>query len=122
MNWVDGVVIIVLILFALEAIGRSFVAETLDFISFLLAGLLSFSYYNIIAKYLESKFPIPHGLSLIIGFILIWFLSETLFYLIVRFLTPKITKFRFPGSEILSVIPGLLRGLIFIALTLVMID
>ena len=39
MNWVDFVIVGALIFFALTAIGRSFLSELLDLISFLLAGV-----------------------------------------------------------------------------------
>ena len=119
-NWVDLVIIIVLIFFVLEAVGRSFILEVLDFTSFLLALLLSFRFYNLPAKFFEDQFKIPHGLSLVLGFMTAWFLTEMIFYLIVRLLFPKIPKLKFLHSSLLSIIPAFLRGLIFISLTLVM--
>lgn len=120
-NWVDLVIIVTLILFALESLGRSFILETLDFVSFLLAFFLSFSYYNLLSKFFEVQFKIPHGLSLVLGFMAVWFLSETIFYLLVRILLPKLPKIKIPLSKVLSIIPALLRGVVFIALVLVMI-
>lgn len=121
MNWVDLVIILTLIFFAFEAIGRPLIIELLDFASFLVAFFISFRYYNLPAKYLETQFQIPHGLSLVSGFMVMWFVSELVFYLIVRFTIPKIPQLRIPGSKILSVIPALLRGLIFVSLTLVLL-
>ena len=43
MNWVDLVIILMLLFFALEAIRRPLIFELLDLASFLLAGILSFS-------------------------------------------------------------------------------
>lgn len=120
-NWVDLVIIVTLMLFALEALGRSLILETLDFISFLLAFFLSFSYYNFLAKFFEVQFKIPHGLSLVLGFMAVWFLSETIFYLLVRILLSKLPKIKIPLSKVLSIIPALGRGLVFVALVLVMI-
>lgn len=120
-NWVDLVIILVLILFALESLGRPLILEVLDFISFLLAFFLSFSYFNYPAKFFESQFKTPHGLSLVLGYMLIWFLSEIVFYIIVRIIWPKLSIFKVFGASILSIIPATLRGLIFIALFLVMI-
>jgi len=121
LNWVDLVIIGVLILFALESLGRPLILELVDFASFLLAGLLSFIYYNLPAGFFEAQFKIPHGLSLVLGFTTVWFLSETVFFLLIRLYLPRILKIRIPGSRILSIIPATLRGLVFIALTLVMI-
>jgi len=121
LNWVDLVIIGILLLFALEALGRPLILELLDFASFLLAGLLSFRYYNLPAKFFESQFHIPHGLSLVLGFISTWFLSEIVFYLLVRLILPKIPRFRILESKVLSAVPAMLRSLIFIALILVMV-
>lgn len=121
MNWVDWVIIAVLIFFALEALGRPLVLELIDFASFLLSFFLSFSYYNIIAKYFEAQFQIPHGLSLVLGFMATWFLAETLIYILVRMFLKHLPGVKFLNSEILSIIPGILRGLIFTALILVMV-
>lgn len=121
LNWVDFIIIGILILFALEALGRPFILELLDFMSFLVAGLLSFTLYNFPAKFFETQFRVPHGLSLVLGFMSVWFFSEIIFYLLVRLSLPKILKLRIHGSKVLSVIPALLRSLIFVAIALVMI-
>lgn len=121
LNWVDWVIILVLVLFALESFGRPLILEFLDFVGFLVSFFLSFSYYNFPARYLEVQFIIPHGLSLVLGFMTVWFLTEIVFYSIIRIFLPRILKIKFPGSQVLSVIPALLRGLIFVAITLVMI-
>lgn len=119
MNWVDLIIIGSLIFFALEALGRPLILEILDFASFLVAFFISFRYYNYPSKFFEVNFKIPHGLSLVLGFMIAWFLAETAFYILVRFI-PRI-KLKIPAANILSVIPALLRGLIFISLTLVLL-
>lgn len=122
-NWVDLTILITLGVFVVEAYGRSLLAEILDFLSFLLAFFLSFVFYNLPANFYQLQFSIPHALSLVLGFITVWFLSETVFFLTVRIASPLILKFRFhlPFEKFLAIIPALLRGLIFIALFLVLI-
>lgn len=119
-NWVDWVILITLLFFAVEALGRPFILEVLDFTSFLLALIFSFRFYNLPAKFFETQFQIPHGLSLVLGFMAAWFLTEIVFYLLVRMLFPRIPKIKFLHSSLLSIIPALLRGLVFISLILVM--
>ncbi|MBI2330168.1 CvpA family protein [Candidatus Daviesbacteria bacterium] len=121
LNWVDLTILVVFILFAAEALGRPLILEFLDFLSFLLAGVLSFSYYNSPAKFFESQFKIPHGLSLVLGFMAVWFLAEVILFLFIRLSLPKILKLKIPGSRVLSMIPAFLRGLVFIALALIMV-
>lgn len=120
MNWIDTAIIITLMLFALEAIGRSLILEILDLISFLVAFFISFTYYNYPAKFFETQFKTAHGLSLVLGFLAMWFLTETFFYLAVRIVIPKLPRPRFNWLNSLSVIPAFLKGLIFVALFLVL--
>ena len=121
MNWVDLAILATLILFAVEAFRKSLIIEALDLVSFLVAFLLSFNFYNLPARFFETQFSLPHGLSLVLGFMAMWFISETLFYFLVRNLIPKLPTLKIKGLELLSVIPAILRGLIFIALFLVMV-
>lgn len=120
-NWVDVVILITLLIFAIEAVGKSLVAEILDLCSFLFAFFLSFTLYNFPAKYFENEFKLAHGLSLVLGFMSVWFLSEVLFYVLVRILIPKLPSLNFKFSKVVSIVPSSLKGLIFIALSLVMI-
>lgn len=121
LNWVDWVIIFTLAFFALGSLGRALILELIDFASFLVAFFLSFNFYNLPAKYFEAQFEIPHGVSLILGFMAVWFSSEVLFLLIAKIILPKLPKIRLPKIFILSAIPAVLRGLVFIALVLVVI-
>ena len=120
-NWVDLLILATLIFFAFEALGRSLIIEILDLISFLVAFLLSFSFYNLPAKFFEVSFRIPHGLTLVLGFMAVWFFSEIVFYLLIRIVLRKLLSLKIKGARILSVFPALFRGLVFIALLLVMV-
>lgn len=121
LNWVDLIIILLIIYFAFEAYGRPVVLEFLDLASFLLALLISFRYYNFPADFLQSQFSLPHGLSLVIGFMLAWFLTETLFFIATRLILGYIPKIHSYGGKFLSIIPAILRGLIFISLLLVLV-
>lgn len=118
---VDWLIIIALLFFIFEAIGRPFILELLDLFSFLIAFFLSFRYYNLLSVFFENQFKIPHGLSQVLGFMAIWFLAETIFFIMVRVFLKKAPALNFPFSTTLSVIPSFLRGLIFIALMLVIL-
>ena len=122
MNWVDLVIIGALLVFVIDALGRPLFLEVLDLISFLLALILSFRYYNLLAKFFETQFQIPHGLSLVLGFMAAWFLAEGLFYLVVRIFIPKLPRLKFPYVNTLSAIPALFRGLIFVSIFLVLLS
>lgn len=121
MNWVDLIIILTLTFFTIEALGRSFLSEVLDLVSFLLAFFLSFRFYNLIANFFGSQFNLPHGLSLVLGFMAVWFLSEAVFAILVRSFLIKLPKIKVPARNFLTAIPAFLRGLILIALFLVVV-
>ncbi len=123
MNWVDLVIFIFLLLFALEGLSRGFVGEGFDFLSFLLSFFLSFRFYNWVADFFEKSFSLAHSLSNVLGFIFVWFLTEVIFFTLLHLFLPKI---KFPSRVLkvlnpLAFIPALLRGLVFIALILILI-
>lgn len=121
LNWVDLVIFFILLLIIFDAAGRSLITELLDLASFLLAFFLSFRYYNFPAKFFELQFQIPHGLTLVLGFVTIWFFAEAIFYLLVRLLSPKIPAIKYFWINALSVVPAAFRGLVLISLMLVLI-
>ena len=92
LNWIDLIIIITLFVFVLEALGRSLVIETLDFLSFLLAFFLSLKFYNLPAKFFETQFDIPRSLSLVIGFMVVWFFTEITFYFIAKLVLNKMAE------------------------------
>ncbi len=121
MNWVDWAIVFILILFVLEGLRRPLILEALDLLSFLIAFVFSFSLYNYPAMFYSSQFKVPHGLSLVLGFMTVWFSSESLFYFALKFVWPKLMRLKLSRYEALSFIPAFLRGLTFIALFLVLI-
>lgn len=112
---------VLLIFFVLDSLGRPLILELMDFVSFLLTAILSFSLYNLPAKFFESQFQIPHGLSLVIGFMSLWFLSEFILYFSLQIILPFLPRFKILESKIFSFIPAFCRGIILIALILVTI-
>lgn len=121
LNWVDFIIIIVLGFFVIGAIGRPLLFELFDLVGIFAAAVISFTFYNIPAKYLESEFLIPHSLSLVLGFMSAWFLTEVIFYIIIRLILPRLPQSNLPFTRSLSVFPALLRGLIVIAIALVVV-
>ncbi len=121
MNWVDLIIIASLALFAIESYGRPFLLEALDLFSFILALIFSLRFYNYPAQFFQNQFSLPHGFSLVLGFMAAWFLTEILFYFLVRVFLPRLPKIRIKDSKTLAIIPGIFRGLILISLILVVL-
>lgn len=123
MNWVDLIIILLLLFFALESIKRNFISELLDSLSFVIAFIASLRFYNEFAQLFVSAFQIPNSLSKIFGFLTVWFIVETIFFGIIHFLIIKsIQKFDYPKQlNRISFIPALFRGLVFISIILVLL-
>lgn len=122
LNLVDLAIIISLLFFIWEGFGRPLFYEIYDLFSFVLALVLSLRYYNFIANQLELLFSLPHSLANVLGFIAAWYLSEMVLFILARFVFPRFNqRFTVPGEKFLSIIPAALRGLVLIALVLVLI-
>lgn len=129
LNFVDWVILIFLAFSALEGVGRSFIVELFDLMSFILSFILSLRFYNFASKYLESYFSLPKSFANALGFIFAWFLVEVLLFLIVRVILEKVNKHsssatrmaQIPGEKVLATMPSFLRGLVFVSIFLVLI-
>lgn len=123
MNWVDFVIIALLLFFVYESIGRIFLSEVLDCLSFIIAFLASLRFYNELAQIFTDNFYVPNSLAKIFGFLGVWFFVETVFFGIIHFAVFKtIQNFNLPKQlNNLSFIPAILRGLVFISIILVLL-
>jgi uncharacterized membrane protein required for colicin V production len=68
-NWVDLVIILVLIYFVLEAFKIGFWVTLADFGSFLLSLLLSLRFYGPLAEVFRTKLSVPYSFSKALGFL-----------------------------------------------------
>lgn len=119
-NIIDLLIIIILLLFTFKGLGNPFFLEIIDLISFLVSFFLSLKFYNLVASQFETLFSLPHSLANVFGFIAVWYLSEAVFLIFSRFVYPLGVLFNFPGNKILSVIPAFFKGVIFIAILLIL--
>ncbi len=118
----DLVILLTVGFFAVEALGNRLITELLDLISFLLALILSFRYYNLPGEFFQGQFNLPHGFSLVLGFLTVWFFSETLFFILARVsLSHHIFKYKVPNEKYLAMIPAVFRSFVFISLLLVLV-
>ena len=136
-NWVDGVIIVVLFLYALEGFSVGFVIASVDLLSFLLSFAFGLRFYSIIGHLLEQYVSIPHGFANAIGFFIVAILSEILVSILFRQMLKKIlrkiaerrsdTNFSIPRAYMRTLdrafgsLPGLASGMILLSFLLTMI-
>lgn len=123
MNWVDFLIIFLLLFFCLEGLSRSFIGETLDFLSFLLAFFFSLRFYNLVGNFYQMNFQIPHSFANILGFITVWFFVESVLFSIIHVLISKIKILMILNKHLspFAILPAFFRGLIFISIILVIV-
>lgn len=122
MNWVDLVIILVLIYFCWSSLGNGFLSIFFDFLSFGVSVLISFRIYKLAASFIKDNFSLSFGLSNAIGFLLTAVFLEFLLSRLFDFLYLKIPeKFRkSKTNKFLGVVPGFFEGLIIIAFVLLL--
>lgn len=120
-NWVDLVIILVLIFFIYQGFINGFWFILIDFISFFGALLISLKTYFFASTFLQSNFSLTHPLANALGFLAMAIVSEVLIsfamgYLISK-LPPKILKNHI--TKFFGVILSLGQGIILIAFTII---
>lgn len=120
LNWVDLLIIIILSLFTLESLGKPFLLELLDLVSFLLAFLLSLKFYNLPSQFFTNYFQISRSIATILGFTTIWYIVEAIIYSLGKVLLSQKSFFiNRTRLNSFSFIPGMLRGIVIVATVLI---
>lgn len=121
LNWVDFVILSVLLFYAYEGYASGFVGALLDLVNFVLSFLIGFRFYGFFGAFLIDKFSLPQGFSDAIGFFIATFLAEIIIGILIRkyfALGPQI----FRGfNKVLGILPGILSGVILVSFVLVLI-
>src|SRR3990167_6903592 len=84
MNWVDLVIIIVVLLFSIEGVRRGFFVQVFDIIGFLASLIVSLTLYPKAAQLLIRFFNLPKIAANPVGFLLVWVMAESLFFSLMR--------------------------------------
>lgn len=119
-NYIDLIIIIILVYFASEALRHGFWVILFDFVTFLASLFLSLTFYKYVAEFLKLNFSINTSISNAIGFLFTAIVLESVLsyvsgYLINK-LPEKIKKHKL--NKFLGVIPGLGEGLVLISFIL----
>lgn len=122
-NYIDLVIIAILIYFASEAFRHGFWIIFSDFISFFGSLVLSLRFYKQIAEFLKINFSLNLSVSNAIGFLIAAIIFESLLGYLFGYLLHKIPdKYRnHKINKLLGVIPGVGEGLILVSFLLILI-
>jgi uncharacterized protein YkwD/uncharacterized membrane protein required for colicin V production len=123
-NWIDILILIVLIFYSIQGYLLGFLLALIDFISFAFSFALGIFLYGFVAGLLVRFLSIPQGFANAIGFFVVAVLFEILFTFIIKFfisglpifhLDEKKSQFLKIGNKILGIIPGFFSGLLLSA-------
>lgn len=129
-NWLDVIVVVVIVYYAIEGYSLGFILAFFDLVSFILSFLLALKSYIFVAKFLVTYFSIPIGFAHAIGFFLIAFISEIVFSILLRMLLRFLPTFDSPKrifrffrriDNFLGIIPGMMSAFIVLAFLLTII-
>lgn len=119
-NWVDLIIVVILIYYATEAFRFGLWGIIVDFASFLGSLLISLRAYQFTASFLKSNFNLPTSFNNALGFIITSIILEIalsyLFGYLVTKLPKNIRENKF--NKFIALIPALGEGLILIAFLL----
>ena len=119
-NYVDLIIILIVIFFAWLGYLRGFIRDTLDLVVMILALVVSAFTYPALGQLLKHAFSLPQSFANAGAFFLIWFAIEFVYYIF------NIFWFNFIPEEIreaswnswAGLVPGAIRGIILVWLVL----
>jgi len=118
MNYVDLLIIIVLLFYAIEGVSLGFWLAILDLGSFVSSFLIGLTFYSFFGKILLDLFSIPKGFSNAIGFFIAAFLAEIIINFVLKQygqkLIPKV-NLSFLLNKIAGGVASVLSGLVLVA-------
>ena len=119
-NYIDLLILLVLIYFASEAIRHGFWVILADFLAFLVSLLISLRAYKFLAGVLGANFSLPHSVANALGFLITAIVSEAILgYVLAHLITlipKKIRKHKL--NKVVAVIPAIGEGLVLVAFLL----
>lgn len=119
-NWVDLIIILILVYYASEAWRYGFLYILSDFGAFLGSLLISLRVYKYFAAFFSSNFNLPNSFANALGFISSAVIIEIILGYIFAYLVSRLPKSILKSSfnKFLGLIPALGEGIILIAFLL----
>lgn len=122
-NYIDLIIIAILIYFASEAFRHGFWIILSDFISFFGSLVLSLRFYNPISEFLKVNFDLNLSVSKAIGFLVAAIVFESvlgyIFGYLIHKLPEKVKKHKI--NNLLGIVPGVGEGLVLVSALLILI-
>lgn len=117
MNWVDLVIVIVFILYAIEGLWKGLVQQVLDLAGFVLTIFIAIWLYKPVGAWVVSHIGIREPMAGPVAFLLVWFVFQGIVSLGTRFLLPVIPSpiRSAKWNRWLGVLPAVVKAFIVVA-------
>jgi uncharacterized protein YkwD len=122
-NWVDLAIIGVFLYYFFEGIRRGFIEQTLELIGFFVTVFLALLGYHYFGELVMEKTGIQKPAADPIAFIILWFVYQVLYSLILRYAYPNIpAKIRNTlPNKLAGLIPAFLKGIVILSIILTVV-
>lgn len=129
-NWLDIIIVLILVFYAFEGYGQGFLIAFIDLIAFALSFLLGITFYSNIATFLVKTFLMSQGFANALGFFIAATVAEVVLSFVLKNLIENVPLYSKEGpkentlraiNKYLGIIPGVLSGLILSAFILSLI-
>lgn len=122
MNWVDFVIVLVVVTFALEGVRQGFFAQVINLAGFLLSLIAALIFYSSLASLLIKLFNLPPIAANPIGFLIVWIIVESIFSTVLGTFIKKLhTLALTPLNRYLGFIPAVVNALLFSSFVLLFV-
>lgn len=129
-NWIDILILIILIFYAIEGYSEGVLIAFIDLVAFSLSFILGITFYSQVASFLIKTITISQGFANAIGFFIAASFFEIVFNYLLKSLVANVPLFATEGpkdknlakiSKILGIIPGTISGLVLASFILSLI-
>ncbi len=122
MNWIDILIIIGFIWYAIDGYRRGFFELVLEFLSFAVATFLALLLDRQVGGLISHIVNIPASMQRPFGFVVLWFLIQLLLMFVVRYSYRYVPKSLSKAilNKVVGIVPSLAKGLILIAIILLL--
>lgn len=128
-NWVDGIIILVLLFYSVEGYALGVVSAFFDLLKFVVSFLAGLKFYFLASNFLTLIFHLSRGYANAIGFFLIAFVVEIVLQIVLQNIIKIVNKKSIFGQSnlkkignFLGILPGLLSGTILLMFLLTIIS
>ncbi|MBA3723898.1 MAG: CvpA family protein [Candidatus Levybacteria bacterium] len=128
-NFLDIIILCIVLFYVHEGYTLGFTLATLDLVSFIISFIAALQFYTNFASFLTTFFALPIGIANAVGFFIIAFISEIVLAILIRRglrYLPGLPRNRFTdwlkgANHWLGIVPGLVSAFIILSFLLTII-